>query len=328
MKAMFLAGLMGAAVALSAGATAMAETFNIQMQGQHRGVVRGERFAIPTYHVNFITSQQATSVVSIGARTRLAMVLQGVDQATMRRLTNEAYEDLRRQMAEAGLTLVSPEETRAMSQAAGLRELPGNLEVAGIGPGITVGSSIRKGWVTMGPDAAPALAGLATMSSSGNSMANIGAISALGGLNRTPDSADLVFLAPALTVDFVRMEAARGGMFGGAASTSGRVGFGVVAVSSRVMAQKPSGRMNVGTPGGFGPRADAFTDTPFAEVVQGGAAVRAGPGLADTVDENYQAVQRARGDAVVVNLPVWESLVRDAYRSYNAAIVQALLSQQ
>jgi hypothetical protein len=31
-----------------------------------------------------------------------------------------------------------------------------------------------------------------------------------------------------------------------------------------------------------------------------------------------------RGDAVVVNLPVWESLVRDAYRGYNAAIVAAV----
>jgi hypothetical protein len=31
---------------------------------------------------------------------------------------------------------------------------------------------------------------------------------------------------------------------------------------------------------------------------------------------------------VVVNLPVWEGLVQDAYRSYDAAIVQAVLSQQ
>ena len=50
--------------------------------------------------------------------------------------------------------------------------------------------------------------------------------------------------------------------------------------------------------------------------------------IADVVDESYQAVQRARGDAVVVDLPVWEGLARDAYRSYNAAIVQAIASQQ
>jgi hypothetical protein len=47
--------------------------------------------------------------------------------------------------------------------------------------------------------------------------------------------------------------------------------------------------------------------------------------LGTWVDENYQTVARARGDAVVVNLPVWESLVRDAYSGYNAAIVAAVV---
>ena len=324
MRAAFVAAFVAIAMALVAPVAAVADSFNIQMTGQHRGVVRGERFLIPTYHVNFVTSQQATSVMSIGSRARLAMVLQGVDQDTMRRLTNEAFEDLRVQMAAAGLTLISTEEARAMTVASGIRELPGNLEVAGIGPGITIGSSIRRGWVTMGPDAAPALAPLATMR---GQMNQFGAIQSLTPFNRVPNSADLVVIAPSLVIDFVRMQAARGGMFGGAASTSGQVGFGVL-MGSRVTAQKPSGRMNLGTPGGFAPRADAFTATPFAEIVTGGAAVRAGAGLADVVDENYQAVARARGDAVVVNLPVWEGLVRDAYRDYNAAIVQAIVSQQ
>ena len=322
-------GLALGALAVTAAAAApfnaaRAETFDVRMTGQHRGVLRGGRFAMPTYHVNFVTSQQATSVMSIGSRARLAMVLQGVDQATMRRLTNEAHADLRRQMEAAGLTLLPADETRTMTQGLGIAELPGNLEVAGIGPGITVGSSIRRGWVTMGPDAAPALAALATMR---NQMAGFGAIQALQPFNRTPNSADLVVFAPSLTLDFVRMQAARPGLFGGSASTSGQVGFGILA-SSRVAAQKPAGRMNIGTPGGFQPRADVFSDTPFAQVVEGGAAVRAGASFADAVDENYQAVQRARGDAVVVDLPVWEGLARDAYRSYNAAIVQAIASQQ
>lgn len=303
-------------------AAAHAEPLTVQMTGQHRQLLTGQRYALATYHLNFVTSQQATSVMSIGSRARLAMVLQGVDEATLRRLTNEAYEDLRAQMQAAGLTLVSPEETRAMTAAAGVRELPGNVEVAGIGPGITVGSSIRRGWVTMGPDAAPALQPLATMR---GQMSQIAAISALGGFNRTPDSADLVVLAPSLVIDFARMQAARGGMFGGAASTSGQVGFGILA-ESKVTVQKPAGRNGIGTPGGFGPRGDVWSNTPFAEVIQGGAAVRAGVSFSDTVDENYQAVARARGDAVVVNLPVWEGLVRDAYRGYNAGIVAAIQS--
>lgn len=242
----------------------------------------------------------------------------------MRRLADEAYADLRRQMEEAGLTVIGAEEARAMSDAAGLERMPGNIDVAGIGPGITVGSSIRRGWVTVGPEAAPAIRGLGSM---GNSVMRIGAFGALGGFNRTPNSAGLVAFAPALTLDFVRMQAARGGMFGGAASSSGQMGFGILMTPS-ITAQKPVGRMNTGTPGQFGPRADVFIHTPFAELVQGGAAVRAGASFADEVDDNYRAVVRARGDAVVVDLPVWEGLVRDAYRDYNAAIVRAIVSQQ
>lgn len=312
------------AMAVSAPLAAVADTFDIRMTGQSRNFLRGDRFVIPTYHVNFVTSQQATSVVSIGARTRLAMVLQGVDQATMRRLADEAYADLRTQMEAAGLTVIGAEEARAMTEAAGLERIPNNIDVAGIGPGITVGSSIRRGWVTVGPEAAPAIRGVGSM---GNSLARIGAFGALGGFNRTPNSAGLVAFAPALTLDFVRMQAARGGLFGNTASTSGQVAFGVL-MSPTITAQKPVGRMNTGTPGQFGPRADVFTQTPFAELIQGGAAVRAGPLLANDVDDNYRAVVRARGDAVVVNLPVWEGLVRDAYRDYNAAIVAAIVAQQ
>lgn len=324
MKSRFLIAAMTVAMAMAAPLAAAADTFDIRMTGQSRSFLRGDRFVIPTYHVNFVTSQQATSVVSIGARTRLAMVLQGVDQATMRRLADEAYADLRRQMEEAGLTVIGAEEARAMTDAAGLERMPNNIDVASIGPGITVGSSIRRGWVTVGPEAAPAIRGVGSM---GNSVMRIGAFGALAGFNRTPNSAGLVAFAPALTLDFVRMQAARGGMFGGAASSSGQMGFGVL-MTPTITVQKPVGRMNTGTPGQFGPRGDVFTQTPFAELVQGGAAVRAGASFADDVDDNYRAVVRARGDAVVVNLPVWEGLVRDAYRDYNAAIVAAIVAQQ
>lgn len=313
----------GAAVVAPLNA-ARAETFNIRMTGQNRGFLRGEAFAIPTYHVNFITSQQATSVMSIGARARLAMVMVGPDQALMRRLTNEAYADLRTRMEAAGLNLMSAEETRAMTREAGLAELPGNVEVAGIGPGITVGSSLRSGWVTFGPDAAPALTALKGLRTPGLGL--IAAVQALTPLNRRAELTGKVALAPSLVLDFARMQAARPGLFSGAASVGGNVVFGLLS-SSQVNAQKPAGR-GMGTPGSFRPREDVYSATPFAEVVEGGAAVRAGASFADTVDENYLAVQRARGDAVMIDIPVWEGLVRDAYRGYNAGIVEAVVSQQ
>ena len=322
--------------AIALGATAAlppaahAETFAIQMMGQHRGVLRGAGFAIPTYHVNFVTSQQATSVASISARTRLAVVMVGPDQALMRRLTNEAYADLRSQMTAANLALVSIEQTRAMTRASGMAELPGNVEIAGIGPGITIGSSLRKGWATFGPDAAPALSPLLSMRGAGQTgfaaMGAIAAMNALGPVARQPQMVDKVAFAPSLVLDFARLEARRPGLFGGAASAGGNIAFSVLA-ASKVTAHKPAPR-GPGTPGGFAPREDVFSPTPFAEVVEGGAAVRGGPSFSDTVDENYQAVARARGDAVMINVPVWEGLVRDAYRSYNAAIVEAIRSMQ
>ena len=322
-------GLTLGALAVGAAAAApldvaRAEIFNVRMTGQHRGLVRGEGFAIPTYHVNFITSQQATSVMSIGARARLAMVMVGPDQALMRRLTNEAYADLRTRMEAAGLSLMSAEDTRTMTREAGLAEVPGNVDIDGIGPGVTVGSSLRSGWASFGPDAAPMLSALKGLRTPGLGL--IGSVQALSPLNRRPELTNKVALAPQLVLDFARMQAARPGLFGGAASVGGNVAFGVLA-SSQVNAQKPAGR-GMGTPGSFRPREDVFSQAVFAEVVQGGAAVRAGASFADTVDENYQAVQRARGDAVMVDIPVWEGLVRDAYRGYNAGIVEAVVSQQ
>lgn len=320
---------LGAAAAAPFGA-ARAETFDIRMTGQNRGSLRGAGFAIPTYHVNFVTSQQATSVAGIGARTRLAVVMEGPDQALMRRLTNEAYADLRRQMEAASLSLVSIEDTRAMTRASGMAEVPGNVEIAGIGPSVTIGASLRKGWASFGPDAAPALAPLLNMRGAGQTgfaaMGAIGAINALGPVARQRGMADKVALAPSLVLDFARMDARRPGVFSGAASVGGNIAFGVLA-GSRVTAHKPAA-IGPGTPGGFAPRADVFSPTPFATIVEGGAAVRAGPSFSATVDENYQAVQRARGDAVMIDVPVWEGLVRDAYRSYNAAIVATVRSMQ
>jgi hypothetical protein len=60
----------------------------------------------------------------------------------------------------------------------------------------------------------------------------------------------------------------------------------------------------------------------------GGAVVRAGPSFSDITDDSYRAIQRARSDAVVINIPVWEGVVRDAYRGFKAGIVEAVRSQQ
>ena len=316
----------GAAVAVAIMPVgALAEPLTVQMTGQSRFLMTGyDRFVIPTYQVNFITSQQATAAASIMSRVRLAMVLVGPDQATMRRLTNEAYADLKAQMTAAGLTVVSEAEAQAMVAAAGYQPLPGNMELTGIGPSITIGAGVRKGWATFGPDAAPALEPFRNLKRTmGVAFGNIGATNAL---NRSLLAAEAIAVVPALTVDFVAMSASGGGMFSRGASASGRPGVAIT-VDSPCAIHKPA-RSGPGTPGGLRPRRDVISTTPFAEVVQGGAEVRASATLSDIADENYQAIQRARGDAVVVDLPVWEDLIRDAYRAYNAAIVAAIVNER
>ena len=92
-----------------------AEPLAIDFMAGNPASIKGHaNFAVPTYHLNFVTSHQATAVASISARTRLAMVLVGPDETIMRRLTDEAYADFRAQMTAAGIPLLSEADTKTM----------------------------------------------------------------------------------------------------------------------------------------------------------------------------------------------------------------------
>lgn len=314
---------LAAAVALAA-TPATAETFAIKLTPQFAAMFRGHgKVAIPSYHMNYVTSQQATAVATIGARTRLAMVLAGVDEATMRRLADEAHADLKAQFEAAGIPVIPDAETQAMVTAAGMERVPGNVEKGGGGPGITIGKSVKRGYVTYGAKAAPALMAYRTMSSP------LGA-SGFGGLSGSKMAMpawnmDANLVMPSLVIDFAEMSAETGSNFLGraTASTSGQTAF-IIRMGSNTSTLNPANGGRASTPGGLRPDKDVVSKTPFARVEEGGAPVRVGS-MGAIADENYQMVARARGDAVVVNLPVWEGLVRDAYRSYNAALVAAVV---
>jgi len=292
--------------------------FDSQFKG-HPNVV------IPAYHVNFITSQQATAVATIGARSRLAMVLAGVDEATMRKLTDAAYADLKAQFTAAGIGVVSEADAQALVAATGLERIPGNMATAGGGPGVTIGKSLRRGFVTFGATDAPALnayrlaeaqAGL------GAAMANASAVSNSAKFAKPAWPLNANVLIPSLTINFAEMEASTGsGMFGATANASGAVKF-MIDLDSPTITLNPVMDGRSANPGGLRPAKNVVWGTPFATVEKGGAQVRS---MGTWTDENYQTVARARGDAVVVDLPVWEGLVRDAYRSYNAALVAAVV---
>lgn len=269
--------------------------------------------AIPAYHVTFITQQQGTAVGNISARARLNAVLADVDETTMRRLANEAHADLVTQLAAAGFTVTPADQARAM--AANVTPVAGNGDVRGVGAGITVGRSVRRGYASYGADEAPMLAPFhnPTAPTGGpNMMQALGASNTIG---RAARDADAVAIVPALTIDFINMETSRGDR---RANVDTEVVFSLRAASGATI----MGRGNSG-PGymqGVRMSRDVSWSDAFATVVEGGAEVREGS-MTPIPNENYIVQERARGDAVVADITRWEDLVRQAYRAFNAALV-------
>lgn len=302
---------------------AFAEPMTVKWATQFDSMFKGhKRVAIPAYHINFIIWQQATASASVSAKSRLVMLLTGIEIPTLRKLTDEAYADLKAQLTAAGIEVVSEADAQAMVATAGMARLPDNMVTIGGGPGITIGKSVRRGFVTLGATDAPAL----TAYRLPESQTGLGAMAAAGQTNAGAKMAkpawdlDANVVVPSLTLDFASMEADNGGMFGGYASASGAVKFRID-MDSPTFTLNPASGGRFATPGGLRPAKDVVSQTPFATIEKGAAGVRS---LGTWVDSNYQTVARSRGDAVAVNLPVWEGLVRDAYRAYNAAIVAAV----
>jgi len=313
-----------AIVALATVVPAAAEPMTVPLTGHHKGFIAGHaNVAIPAYHVNFVTSHQATASASVMAKTRLAMVLEGPDAELMRRLTDEAYDDLVTQMKAAGLSVLSAEQAVAIAQP--MQKIAGNFEKSDIKGGITIGKSLRRGWVTFGAAKAPALMALRHLNSPNGMVSGFGMLE-LGKMNKAAGAADTVLVMPSLTLDFAAMSADTGKDFLGRdkATAEGKVGFSVLA-GSPVTFQNPAKNPNYGTPGALYPKKDVVSVTAFATVEKGGAAVRVGT-LTPIADENYITVQRARGDAVVADVAVWEGLVRDAFKAYNSSIVAAIVA--
>lgn len=273
--------------------------------------------AIPAYQVTFITQQQGTAVGNITARARLNAMLAGVDEATMRRLTNEAHADLVAQLQAAGLSVTPAGQARAMAN--GVAVVTNNSDVRGVGAGITIGRSVRRGYASYGADEAPMLSPFHNPTSPTGGPNMMQALGASNTIGRAAREAGAVAVIPALTIDFINMEASRGDR---RANVDSEVVFSLRAASGATA----MGRGNSG-PGYMQvvrmTRDVTWNDT-FANVVQGGAEVREGS-MTPIPDENYIVQQRARGDAVVADIATWEELVREAYRGFNAALVAEII---
>ncbi|HEY9218394.1 MAG TPA: hypothetical protein VIO94_10115 [Phenylobacterium sp.] len=313
------AALLGCAAAALAGPS-FAATFPIKFIGFSGQQLKGGPVAIPAYQIAFFTSHQGTAVGGVLTKSRLTTTLAGVPEASMRKLVDEAYADLRSQLEAAGVPLVPEAETKAGVAASGLELHPNNAQIVTIGRGITIGASVKKGYVAYGASAAPAIKSLHNPGSP-TGAAGLGAISINGKLGSVAKSHKAVVVAPSLVIDFAKTDAKGGRDFMGreSANVSNRLGFSLAGVSqSLLLSSTPDGRFV--TPGIMRLQKDLPVDAPFATVETGAGAVRA-LSVASVTNSSYIDEDAARGDAAVVDLPVWEGLVRDAYRAFNAQLV-------
>lgn len=299
-----------AAICLSIAAPATAQTFPIKWSSHGSSYFKGVGpIVLPSYHLTFITSKEATAVGGFGARARLTKSLAGVDEATLRRLTDEAYADLGAQFAAAGFTVIDPDRTREIIAAGGIQLQPGNVATAQAGQGIVINSAVSTGHVMFGPTAAPALAPFRPGS-------NVMSWNAQYPKLIVGQPQNTLAVLPYLVLDFANLGADTGSRRGRATATvGGDLAFTVRGVQSGLILVKAIDRGRV-FPTFIRPENEPSVATVFATEVPGGAGVR---------PLQIGTQNLTRGDAVVVNLPVWEDLVRRAFKDYNAAIVAAVV---
>lgn len=265
-----------------------------------------KRVAIPGYIISYITSQQATAVAGINARTRLNATLAGVPEETFRKLVDEAHADLKAQLTAAGVPLASDEEARGVITQAGLALVPDNKVSSKPGIGISVGNNIKKAFTSYGASTAPAVE---AFSSAAYGFSTSGAAMKLG---KFIPAIDATLLFPLITVDFAEMEArSASGLLSLGASAGGKLQFAIRLQSPTALVH--ANDKGAATAGMLWPTKDAVSKRLFASTEQGAGGVK------------EMATGSSRGDLVVVDVALWSDLVRTAFRDYNAAVVENVL---
>lgn len=306
MKKLAVAAAIAATLGLGVGAAIAAHpapgttTFPIKIASHDKNYFKGANAVVlPSYQITFITETQATAVGG-GARARNTKVLAGVDEATMRRLADEAHADLRAQFAAAGLPVASDDAAQAMIAANTIPLQPDNRYVVEAKGGITVNKSLRQSYISVGATNAPLLAPYrAELAANG---ANYMGMTPFNNRLVKGQPNGTLAVVPNLVIDFANMGAAvSSGPRKTTASAGGSATFGIRGIASGVIFAKAFGKNNV----------FAFYIRPEADY---------------GVPLSVMGESIARGDAVIVDLPAWEALVRAAYRDYNASIVAATLT--
>lgn len=311
-----LAAAVSLAIGLAVAApAAQAQTFPVKMANHNKGYFKGfKSVVLPSYNLTVITANQATAVGG-GAASRLNKVLYGVDEAALRKMADEAHADLRAQFTAAGIPVASDEAAQAVVKTNAIALQPGNIDVVKSAGGITLNKSLRQSYVTVGATAAPMMAAFKSVLGGGPGVT--AAVKAADSSARGHADGAMTVI-PTLVVDFANMEAGvSSGLRRTTATTSGNAAFSIRGVASGIFFGKVYNGGKTVFPFYVRPEGDYGSPAPFAADVAGAATVAPTSAFGDNA---------ARGDAVVVNLPAWENLVRDAYKSYNATLVKAALA--
>jgi hypothetical protein len=316
---MFKLGMVAVAFAMAWAVPLGAQEFPVKMTGQHNAHFKGRsRIAVPSYAINYIIAQKASASGGVSVKARSTTILAGIDEATMRRMADEAFADLKAQMKAAGLPLASDAEAASVLSTSGTVLVPGNVQRGGDG-GIVIGKGIKKQFVSFGATAAP----LTELFQAGGKVGGLGALGKIGAtnkLNRPGEAIDASLIFPSLTIDFAESEVAVSRTLAGGkrASASNEVQFSIRA-ESPVNIQNPA-KMGYGTPGMMRPAKDYPSKTPFA-TVEGSSGSSSQTNWGSLFDDGM-----VKNSSLVTADPVqWAELVRAAYRSYNAAIVAAIV---
>lgn len=294
-RALLIAASIGG---LFSPAVAWARTFRVRLVGHTALMLRGGPVAIPSYQIVFFTEQQATAKAG-ETISRSSFNLVGVPEAAMRRLADEAHADLVAQLATAGVAQVPQPQTAAALTASGVELAPDNADLTSIGPDITsekrIFTSLRKAYAAYGAPAAPLIKGL--HAPEGKSLPFRESPSLLAKLAFMARAQKSILVMPSLNIDFGQVSVTAFNDFGGSgAGAEGVMSFGIAPFSEALLVSIP--------PGG--------------KRVSDGAMRIQRPSWNYAYYEDF--TKKREPGTVIVNLPVWESLVRQAYTDFNGAI--------
>lgn len=307
-----------AALAFVSTVSATAQEFSLTLTGAHAGLFKGRsKIAVPSYSINYIIAQKAAAAGGVSVKARSTTILAGIDEATMRKVVDEAFADLKTQLAAAGLSLATDAEAAGVLSSSGTALTPGNMDRGGDG-GMIIGKGIKKQFISFGATAAP----LTELFQPGGKTGGLGALGKIGSTNKlnTPGEAiDATLIFPSLTLDFAESEVSVSRTLAGGkrASASSEVQFSIRA-ESPVNIQNPATR-GIGTPGTLRPAKDASSKIAFS-TVEGSTSSTSQTNYGSLFDDGT-----IKNSSLVMADPAkWTELARAAYRSYNAAIVAAI----